>query len=54
MTKVYGGQWRMIGGKIKENELAWQAALREFDEETGLDIDVFGKRLSFFFDSSGP
>lgn len=34
--KIYQNQWRMIGGKVKENETSWQAALRELKEETGL------------------
>lgn len=34
--KIYHNQWRMIGGKVKENETYWQGALREFYEETGL------------------
>ena len=52
MTKVYGGQWRMIGGKIKENELAWQAALREFDEETQMRPNLFWcvPTLNTYFD----
>ena len=33
--KIYSGQWRMIGGKVKENETSWQGALRELKEETG-------------------
>lgn len=33
---VYAGQWRMVGGKIEPGEAAWQAALRELREETGL------------------
>lgn len=32
--KIYAGQWRMIGGKIEEDELAWEAGLRELREET--------------------
>jgi dATP pyrophosphohydrolase len=36
ITKAYAGQWRMIGGKIQPGEAAWQAALRETTEETGL------------------
>jgi dATP pyrophosphohydrolase len=32
--KIYAGQWRMIGGKIEEDELAWEAGLRELKEET--------------------
>lgn len=34
--KIYEGQWRMIGGKVKPEETRWQAALRELKEETGL------------------
>jgi len=34
--KIYAGQWRMIGGKVKPGEKSWQAALRELKEETGL------------------
>lgn len=32
---LYAGQWRMVGGKIEQNETAWEAALREVQEETG-------------------
>lgn len=32
---VYAGQWRMVGGKIRDGEAAWQTALREVQEETG-------------------
>ena len=31
----YAGQWRMLVGKIGRGETAWQAALREVQEETG-------------------
>jgi dihydroneopterin triphosphate diphosphatase len=34
--KIYSGQWRMIGGKVKTEELHWQAAIRELKEETKL------------------
>lgn len=34
--KIYENQWRMIGGKVEEDETYWQAALRELNEETGL------------------
>lgn len=34
--KIYAGQWRMIGGKVKPEETSWQAGLRELMEETGL------------------
>lgn len=29
------GCWRMVGGKIRDGEAAWQTALRELAEETG-------------------
>ena len=31
----YGGQWRMVGGKIEAGEAAWETAQREVREETG-------------------
>lgn len=34
--RIYAGNWRMVGGKIKDDEPAWKAALREVWEETGL------------------
>jgi dATP pyrophosphohydrolase len=34
--KIYGGQWRMIGGKVQPGEKAYGAAFRELKEETGL------------------
>ncbi|MES3631142.1 MAG: NUDIX pyrophosphatase [Longimonas sp.] len=37
----YAGTWRMVGGKIETDETAWQAALRELDEETGLTPERF-------------
>jgi dATP pyrophosphohydrolase len=40
-SKVYAGQWRMIGGKIMENEKAWEAALRELKEETQMNPRTF-------------
>lgn len=33
---MYAHQWRMIGGKVKEEEKAYEAALRELREETRL------------------
>jgi dATP pyrophosphohydrolase len=29
------GQWRMVGGKIEDDEAAWKTARRELREETG-------------------
>ena len=39
--KIYAHQWRMIGGKVKEGEKYWEAALRELHEETGLSPKEF-------------
>ena len=37
----FAGAWQTVGGHIEEKrgETAWQAALRELDEETGLDVE---------------
>ncbi len=37
----YKNIWQPITGKIREGEKAWQAALRELKEETGLIPDRF-------------
>jgi dATP pyrophosphohydrolase len=34
--EIYGGLWQMVTGKIRRGEKAYQAALREIKEETGL------------------
>lgn len=34
--KIYADSWRMVGGKLRQDETAWQACLRELSEETGL------------------
>ncbi len=36
----FAGAWQTVGGHIeeREGETAWQAALRELDEETGLAV----------------
>lgn len=38
---IYPSQWRMIGGKAKESEKYYTAALRELHEETGLRPSTF-------------
>lgn len=37
----FAGAWQTVGGHVeeKQGETAWQAALRELDEETGLDVE---------------
>ncbi len=39
--KIYADQWRMIGGKVKEGEKYWEAALRELMEEISQDPKQF-------------
>ncbi len=34
--EIYPGLWQMVTGKVENNETAYQAALREIKEETGL------------------
>ncbi|MGM0545101.1 MAG: NUDIX domain-containing protein [Bacteroidota bacterium] len=50
----YGGQWRMIGGKVLRNESHPKAALRELEEESGLQPDLFWSlpSLNQFYDHS--
>lgn len=38
---ILKGNWQMISGGIEESEKAWEAALREVGEETGLLPDRF-------------
>lgn len=40
-TQSLAGEWCQVAGKIKDGEAAWQAALRELSEETGLKPDTF-------------
>ena len=39
--EIYPGVWQMVTGKIRENETAVEAALREIKEETGLSPEKF-------------
>lgn len=39
--QYYPNLWQMVSGKIKENETAYQSALREIKEETGLVPEKF-------------
>jgi 8-oxo-dGTP pyrophosphatase MutT (NUDIX family) len=36
--KIYADSWRMVGGKLRADETAWQGCLRELSEETGLPV----------------
>ena len=46
------GTWQMVSGKIERGETAWQAALREIREETGLVPDRLytASELELFYD----
>ena len=35
--KLYEHLWQGVAGKIEKDEQAWQTAIRELKEETGLD-----------------
>lgn len=54
--EVYPGLWQMVSGKVKNNEKAYNAALREINEETGIvpsklwivpNINSFHKHFQF-------
>ncbi len=51
---IYSGQWRMIGGKVKKDEKATEAALRELKEETKLIPNLFWvlPSINQFYDRS--
>lgn len=36
--KIYADTWRMVGGKLRAEEAAWEGCLRELAEETRLPI----------------
>lgn len=39
--KIYPGIWQFVTGSVKDGERAVDAALREFHEETGMDVGRF-------------
>ena len=39
-SKYYPNMWQVVTGKINPNEKAYQAAVRELKEETGIKINV--------------
>lgn len=49
-----GGSWQMVSGKVEKGETAWEAALREIREETGLIPERFysANRLEQFYEVS--
>lgn len=40
-SEIYPGIWSVAGGRINENEKAYETALREMEEETGLTAKHF-------------
>ena len=54
-NQIYPGIWQMVSGKIKADEKAYETAIREVKEETGLTpskIWVAPKVNSFYSDES--
>ena len=45
MVKHVNRAWEMPGGRIEHGESPWVAALREFLEETGREVDLFERTL---------
>jgi len=50
--EIYGGLWQMVTGKIKNGEKAFESALREMKEETGLTPKKFwtAPNINSFYD----
>ena len=40
ISKIYGGLWDLPGGKLESNENYYDCLVREFKEETNIDIEV--------------
>jgi dATP pyrophosphohydrolase len=49
---IYAGQWRMVGGKVQNDETYAEAAIRELKEETGIHPTLFWclPTINTFFD----
>lgn len=53
-TSYLSNTWQMVSGKIENGEKAWEAALREIREETGLKPDRFysAEEVELFYEVS--
>jgi len=53
VAEIYPGLWQMVSGKIKRGEKAYETALREIKEETGLAPKRFwtAPNVNSFYDS---
>ena len=54
-TKIYEHLWQGVAGKIEKGETAWQAAIRELKEETGLTPKrmFIADHVSTFYEENG-
>ena len=54
-NKIYEHLWQGVAGKIEKGETAWQTAIRELKEETGLDpVKMFvADHVSQFYEKHG-
>ena len=54
-NKIYEHLWQGVAGKIEQGEAAWQTAIRELKEETGLDPhQIFvADHISKFYELNG-
>lgn len=53
--EIYPGLWQMVSGKIEKNEKAYETALREIKEETGLIPQKLwvAPNVDMFYDHTG-
>ncbi|MEH6532836.1 MAG: NUDIX domain-containing protein [Photobacterium frigidiphilum] len=54
MKRTKGGFWCHVAGTVESNELGWQTIIREFKEETQIDVgDLYnGQYLEQFYENN--